>query len=163
TDAQTQTQPTEQPHEEDRPGLSINGVPVTQQARTPSEGTLAEIARREGLEVDRVAARLAADSPTAAGLLSAFRAAGGRFEHSFRGGYFRDGATPAIGVPMGTDEARMQTVAHELGHFDFRNNPLRSYVPPGTPPGLTDHQIEQRREHDYIVANGNRGLLDEGN
>lgn len=146
-------------------------APAAQPATTatphniPSEGTLAERSRRESAAVEALADRLAASSPTAAGLLADFRAAGGTFQHSYGGGMFNrnPGGSPTIGVPAGTDAQRMQTIAHELGHFDYRNNPDASYVQPGRPAGLTDHQIEQRRERDYIVENTNRRLADEGN
>jgi hypothetical protein len=131
---------------------------------TPSEGTLAERARRqENAKVEEVADRLAAMSPRAERLLEQFRAAGGTFVRSEQGGWFdaRSGR-PVIGVPQGTVGQNLQTIAHELGHFDFRSLPDGAYQPPGRPTGLTDRQIEHRRQADYITNNVNARLADEG-
>ncbi|MCK6549104.1 hypothetical protein L6R52_24890 [Myxococcota bacterium] len=131
---------------------------TTNSVRGPSEGTLAE---RERRDVDAIANRLAESSPTARGLVDNFRAAGGTFVHSERGSFF-DRNTNQIHVAPGTPEQRMQLVAHELGHFDYRNNPDKAYAPPGRPDGVTDRQIEHRRQAEYITTNVNRQLADEG-
>lgn len=135
------------------------------EARTVSEGTQAEIDRRaENARVEALADRLAGLSPTAAGLLSSFRAAGGVFERSPLGGWFDENRErPTIGVPTGTDEQNMRTIAHELGHFDFVGNPQGAYAAPGRPTGVTDRQIEHTRQADYIRDNTNARLADEGN
>jgi hypothetical protein len=142
-------------------GVTVNGVALSSAARAPTEGTLAEISRRENAEVEAIADKLAANSPTAAGLLGSFRSVGGSFVSTEKAGYFSE-KTMTIGVPKGTEEQRMQVVAHELGHFDYRNNPAGSYVTPGNPMGISDRQIEHRREAEYINDNTNRRLADEG-
>lgn len=132
--------------------------------RTPSEGTLAEIGRREeNKRVEAVADRLGALSPTAQRLVDDFRANGGTFVRSERGGWFNNaGERPVIGVPRGTPEANMLTIAHELGHYEFRNNPERAYQAPGRPTGASDRQIEHRRQADYMRNNADANLRDEG-
>jgi hypothetical protein len=77
-------------------------------------------------------------------------------------GSFFDRSKMEIHVGPGTPEQRMQVVAHELGHFDYRNNPDKGYVAPGRPTGATDRQIEHRRQAEYISTNVNRQLADEG-
>lgn len=132
--------------------------------RAVSEGTQAEISRREeNAKVEAVADRLAATSPTAAGLLSSFRASSGVFERSAKGGWFSNADRPTIGVPAGTELENMRTIAHELGHFGFVGNPQGAYAAPGRPAGVTDRQIEHQRQADYVVANANARLADEGN
>lgn len=141
---------------------TVDGVENTR--RTPSEGTLAEIGRREeNKRVEAVADRLGALSPTAQRLVDDFRANGGTFVRSERGGWFNNaGERPVIGVPRGTPEANMLTIAHELGHYEFRNNPERAYQAPGRPTGASDRQIEHRRQADYMRGNADANLRDEG-
>ncbi len=130
-----------------------------------SESAQAEIDRRaENAKVEAIADRLATMSPTAAGLLSSFRAQDGVFERSAKGGWFNtvDGR-PTIGVPAGTELQNMRTIAHELGHFGFVGNPQGAYSAPGLGTGVTDRQMEHQRQADYIGANTNARLADEGN
>lgn len=115
-------------------------------------------------KIEAVADRLAKASPTADKLVSEFRAAGGTFVASPRGSYITgvEGPNPTIHVGPGSLKAQMGSVAHELGHFDFRGDPQGAYQAPGTGRGKTDHQIEMARQHDYIVNNANADLADEG-
>lgn len=118
----------------------------------------------EDAKVAASADALAKASPTADKLLSEFRAAGGTLVSSPKGSYItgKEGPNPTIHVGPGTTQEQMRSIAHELGHFDFRGNPQGAYQPPGPGRGLTDHQIEMSREHDYIVNNANAKLADEG-
>lgn len=114
-------------------------------------------------ELNTLADRMSTSSPRARELISDFRNNGGTFEPSQRGGYF-DKDKKVIGVPAGSDNDRMRTMAHELGHYEYSKTGLGDYVPPGQPsPGAkSDHAMEQRREHEYVVNNANRRLADEG-
>src|SRR5215470_12511793 len=82
--------------------------------RPPSEGTVAEEKRRADEAVDKSADELAAASPTAASLVSGFRAAGGTFQASATGSYF-DKTAMTINISGATDTERMQLISHELG------------------------------------------------
>jgi hypothetical protein len=132
--------------------------------RTPSEGTLAELGRREeNKRVEAMADHLGTLSPTAQRLVDDFRANGGTFVRSERGGWFNNhGERPVIGVPAGSPQDNMLTIAHELGHYEFRNNPERGYQPPGRPTGASDRQIEHRRQAEYMRSNADANLRDEG-
>lgn len=118
----------------------------------------------EDAKIEAVADKLAKASPTAEKLVADFRAAGGTFVASPKGSFLtgQEDANPKIHVGPGSTEDQMSSVAHELGHFDFRGNPQGAYQPPGTGRGKTDHQIEMARQHDYIVNNANADLADEG-
>jgi hypothetical protein len=112
-------------------------------------------------ELNTLADRMSATSPRARELIGDFRNNGGTFEPSEKGGYF-DKDKKVIAVPGGSDEQRMQTMAHELGHYDYSKTSDGAYVPPGGPTGgITDSQIEQRRESNYITRNTDRRLADE--
>lgn len=135
--------------------------------RTPNPAGPTGIDRTSSAEADKkqldgLADRMSMSSPRAKELISDFRSNGGTFEPSAKGGYL-DPKRNAIGVPAGTDEQKMRTMAHELGHYDFSKTKDGAYVPPGDGAGgITDHQIEQRREQNFITQNTERRLADEG-
>lgn len=140
---------------------------TAQPAGTPQPagpvGITPPTAASQQAELNTLADRMSASSPRARELVSDFRNNGGTFEPSSRGGYF-DKDKKVIGVPAGSDNDRMRTMAHELGHYDYSKTNKGDYVPPGEPsPGAkSDHAREQRREHEYVVNNTNRRLADEG-
>lgn len=131
--------------------------------RGPTEGTLAELDRREVEAINFLADFLASRSKTAAEAIAAFRAAGGQFQSVTRGGYFDDRREdPVIALPKGPPLGQLQVLAHELGHFDYRSYPDRAVARPGNPTGISDRQIEHRREAEFIETNTNRQLANEG-
>ncbi len=118
---------------------------------------------------EQLAEDMARHSPTARAALQRFRAAGGRFQDIPQGGTYTPGRPPVIGVGQNvggrpaTDEERMQTIAHELGHSDYTMTPHGRYAPPGAYPRATsDRQSEARREASYIRENSRRALANEG-
>ncbi|MBK6684567.1 MAG: hypothetical protein IPG45_08835 [Deltaproteobacteria bacterium] len=131
-------------------------------AAAKTEATKAKDA--DDAKIEAVADQLAQASPTADKLVAEFRAAGGTFVASPKGSFItgQDDPNPKIHVGPGSTEDQLSSVAHELGHFDFRGNPQGKYQPPGTGQGLTDHQIEMARQHDYIASNAKANLADEG-
>ncbi len=151
------------------PSPSAATGPSSGAAVTAAPNTAA--ARQAALEkkFNATADKLAADSPTAKALLARFRAEGGKLTDGGDSGFFKDGHPPQIAIMTrshgtATSEAdHKETIAHELGHFDYARSGAPGLVKPGLGdnPGKSDRTIEAWRERNYVAANTNRNLGDE--
>lgn len=152
------------------PALPAAAAPATTPGGLKSEAAVSEQMRRDGVQkqLDATAASLAKASPTAAALLDKFKKEGGVIVDGRDGGFFQGGKPPVIGLnteALGrqtTAAQREQTLAHELGHYQYSKLNQKSEVRPANGlGGKTDAQMEARRDRDYTLTNRDRQLADE--
>lgn len=153
----------------DKPGLS--GPKTGEGGGSEAEGATkaggASKAETATKDFEALAEGLRKGSPTAAAALDEFKKAGGKIEDGGKAGYYIQGtkdSPPRIGIPTeGRDQTGQRGVlAHELGHRQYDAQGKAAIIPPSRDGGgITDSQIEARREHNFITQNTNNALADE--